>query len=244
MKQIYMLLLMVFATLSHGKLIPTETLFKRSEVTGLRISPDGKHLAATYEKDQYKKLAIISLKDMKIKHFIAIDQEDREIGQFGWLNNSRIYYHVNRVVGPLDTPAFTGYVYSQNIDGTRRRQILPTRGRKGGDDDFFSSFYSILDFLPNEKKHILISAPDNNYTSAYRLNIYSGHKTRVIKSPGKRAQLVADHSGHVRVARAFSQDGKSNQLFLRPTEKSDWQLFKTFAQDEKQIKPERNNIYI
>lgn len=248
MKQIYILVLLAFASLTVGAQIPVETLFKRSEVTGMRISPDGKHVAATYEKDQYKKLAIIDINNMKIKHFIAIDQADREIGQFGWLNNSRIYYNINRVIGPLDTPVFTGYVYAQNIDGTRRRQLLPARGRMGKDDDI-PSFYSILSLLPKEKKHILISMADGAYTSAYKLNIYSGHQSRVIKSPGKRAQLLTDQNGHVRAAQAFSQDGKSRQLFLRPTTKSDWQLFKTFSQDEKGINmldftPSGNGIYV
>lgn len=212
--------------------IKTETFFKNPDLTSIKISPDGKHLAATVETDGTKKLAILDIDATKIKHVFNFSSDKKEIGSYGWLNNDRIYAAMVQKVGPLAQPRGTGYLFAGNINGKKTIQLLPSKSRtKGGSRDFQRG-YQILSFLPNDDKNILISHIDNTYTHAYKLNVYSGKKSEVDKSPEKYARLLADNSGNVKLATSFNEDGSHFKIHIKTD--GVWELFKQY--DEKNIK--------
>ena len=194
MRQIITLLFVLSSiTAAQADTISTETFFKNPDLTAIRISPDGKHFAATTETDGVKKLVILDVDATKILQVFDFTSEQREIGEFGWLNNDRIYAKMVRKVGPLDQPAPTGFLFAGNINGKKTIQLLPAKSRtKGGNRDRPRP-YRILSLLPDDDKHILISLMDDNrYTYAYKMNVYHGGMKTVRKSAEPFARLMAD----------------------------------------------------
>ncbi|MEL0036126.1 MAG: hypothetical protein VW882_06955, partial [Gammaproteobacteria bacterium] len=96
---VYITLLIIFnfaADNQHSvqastKKLPVQTFFKNEDISNLRISPDGKHYAATVVVEDDKKLAVLDAKTKKIKALFDFSTESREIGQIGWFNNERVY---------------------------------------------------------------------------------------------------------------------------------------------------------
>lgn len=228
------LLLLCNFNLATAKKISTETFFKNPDLTSIKISPDGKHFAATIESDGTKKLAILDINATKIKHIFNFSSDKKEIGSYGWLSNERIYASMVRKVGPLAQPQATGFLFAGNINGKKTIQLLPSKSRtKGGSRDYQRRF-TILSFLPEDDDHILISHVDNTYTHAYKLNVYNGRKSEVDKSPEKYARLLADHSGNVKLATSFNEDGSKFKIHIKANPNAEWELFKEY--DEKNIK--------
>lgn len=217
-----------------AKKISTETFFKNPDLTSIKISPDGKHFAATVESDGTKKLAILDINATKIKHVFNFSSDKKEIGTYGWLNNDRIYASMVQKVGPLAQPRPTGFLFAGNINGKKIIQLLPSKSRTMGGTRDYQRGYRILNFLPKDEKHILISHIDNTFTHAYKLNVYNGKKSEVDKSPTKYAQLIADHSGNVKLATSFNEEGTKFKIHIRSTPNSDWELLKEY--NEKNIK--------
>ncbi|WP_144392606.1 S9 family peptidase [Pleionea sediminis] len=207
-------------------LISIEDYMKFGDITFVSLSPDGKHILASVEATGKKKLVVFDLKNMKPKHFINFDGEDEQVGNFGWINNKRIYYTLEKKVGPLDQPADTGYMFARNIDGSRPAQLMPTKGSAGRPDEW-PSFFRIMSMLHNDDEHILIVKWDDGFATAYRLNIYTGRKYKVERSPVKNGGLIADSSGTIRVATGEDYEEELTWIYIKD-EKGEWKLFKEF----------------
>ncbi|TDR23299.1 alpha/beta hydrolase family protein [Marinicella litoralis] len=216
--------------------INTETFFKNPDLTSIKISPDGKHFAATIETDGTKKLAILDINATKIKHIFNFSSDKKEIGNYGWLNNERIFAAMVQKVGPLAQPRATGYLFAGNINGKKTIQLLPSKSKRIGGARDYQRGYEILNRLPNDDKHILISHVDNTYTYAYKLNVYTGKKKVVDKSPEKYARLYADHTGNPKISTSFNEDRSLFKIHIKATPEGEWELFKEF--DEKNIQME------
>jgi len=122
------LLLLIISTLTisfSAKELPVETFFKFAEINRLRMSPDGKYLAARVTKEKSSKLFILDRKSLKMVGQFDFGGEDTQIGGFGWLNDTRIYASMVKKVGPLASPRATGFLFAGNFDGSKKRQLLP-----------------------------------------------------------------------------------------------------------------------
>ncbi|NVJ65535.1 MAG: S9 family peptidase [Gammaproteobacteria bacterium] len=232
MKKILLVLLALSLSSFAKAEIPVETFFKFPDITSVRISPDGKHLAATVESDGEKRLAIVDLKNTKIKTIFNFNSDNRQIGQYGWLNNERVYARMERKYGPLATPYQTGYMFAGNIDGKRKAQLMPFTRNMGKSRDFEQGF-TIIDMLPNDDKHILISLRNRDFTSAYKLNVYKGTRKKIETSPEKGGSLITDHSGNVRVSSSYHIDEDKIKIHLKASPDSEWKFFKEY--DAKKI---------
>ncbi len=223
---------------TNAQTIDTKTFFKNPDLTSIRISPDGKHFAATVESDGTKKLAIMDIGATKIKHIFNFSSDKKEIGTYGWLNNERIYASMIRKVGPLAQPAGSGFLFAGNINGKKIKQLLPSRSRtKGGTVDIERG-YRIISLLPEDDKHILITqVDDNTYSYAYKLNVYNAAKKVVTKSPAKYARMLADHQGKVRIATSFDEDSQMFKIHLKAQADDEWNLFKEFNEKEINMQP-------
>ncbi|MFC3194782.1 hypothetical protein ACFODZ_11080 [Marinicella sediminis] len=244
--------LFLLCVVSHNEAatISTETFFKNPDLTAIKISPDGKHFAATTETDGVKKLVILDVNATQILQVFDFSSEKREIGNFGWLNNERIYATMVRKVGPLDQPSPTGFLFAGNINGKKTIQLLPAKSRtKGGNRDIQRPF-RILNLLPDDDKHILISLMDDNrFTYAYRLNVYNGRQKVVGKSAEPFSRLMADHSGKIKVSTNSSDDGSEYFIHLWNQAEEQWQLFKKFDDKGINLRPlefsaDNNLLYI
>ncbi len=219
---IFILLFQVKLAAEEQK-VPVETFFKNPDIESLRISPDGKHFAATIKIKGDRKLAILDSKTKKVKYIYSFSQGHREIGTFGWFTNNRVYAEMIQKVGPLAQGARTGYMFAGNIDGTQKVQLLPKRRSSEPPRG-----YSIVNLLPEEPKHILISMFDGNYHKTHKLNIFTGARTTYEKSPIRYGSMTFDHNGDARVITQNHLEDKKFRIYLQNSSNKEWELFKEF----------------
>ena len=238
-KLLFIISILCFSLSVKAEDISIETFFKFPDITSAQISPDGRHLAATVESDGRKRLAIVDLKAMKIKHIFNFNHDKKEIGGYGWLNNERIYAEMVYMVGALAQPAFTGFMYAGNIDGSQTALLLPAKARGGakGSRTDRPKGYNILSMLPNDDRHILIAMSDDSYNEAYKLDIYKGRLKKVVRSPSKFANLGADNSGNVRVSIGRDENTQKILVHLKNDPDADWVLFTEFDEKSAGVMP-------
>lgn len=222
-KIVFITLILINFSLT-SKTLPIGLFLKDPDIVSLKVSPDGKHYAALVMSNGETKLSILSTADNKIIHTIDFKRKKQEIGDYGWYNSNRVYATMIRKVGPLAQPRGTGYLYAVDIDGKQKRQLMPSKARK---NDKHYRGYTLLHHLPFDNNHIMISEPDDMYSVASRLNINTGQKVRVDKSPAKHASLSVDNAGNVRISQSISELGDKVTIHLKDSD-NQWRIFKEF----------------
>ncbi|MET1256014.1 alpha/beta hydrolase family protein [Aliikangiella maris] len=191
-----------------------------------------------------------TLKPLSSLHFA--DANGEEIGQYGWLNDERLYARMNIRIGSIGEPYMTGYLYAANWNREKIRQILPSkrRGFKAGDNAYH---FNILSLLPSDPEHILIAQqkPGRHakFTEIFKLNVYSGIKRKVDSSPNRDGNLFADTEGNIRIASGLTELNTRTQVFYRSDNDSDWKKIADYDNGEGGINPlgysaDKDKIYI
>ncbi|HEY9029964.1 MAG TPA: S9 family peptidase, partial [Kangiella sp.] len=103
MKQLFKLVFtLAIALLISGavqsKVIPIEDFAKKSQFKSAKVSPDGEHVAFTYEDGSEVKLAVMSVADNKILTSFEVGDE-REVVYFHWVNNERVLMLAANITG-------------------------------------------------------------------------------------------------------------------------------------------------
>jgi len=206
--------------------LPLETFFKYSEIHSLSISPTGKYLAAKVKIKDNMQLAVMLADNKKIISVMNFGN-DSEVGNFGWLNNDRVYASMVDKVGPLEKPQATGFLFSANADGSKKRQLLPTKARPGKAVGIRAGF-RIVDTLKGDDKNILISIIDSKFSSIYKMNVYNGRQVRVAKAKQEYGRLFTDNNQVVRLSIGTTYDKKKGQrittIYHRDNNDANWQL--------------------
>ncbi|MDX1626728.1 MAG: S9 family peptidase [Wenzhouxiangellaceae bacterium] len=196
-----------------GKKVPTREFFKHSLVSGMKISPDGEHVALTYEDGSQVKLAIMRLADEKIVSGFEFG-ENMHVLQFWWGSDERVVMSVGEVTGNLDNLGRPSSLYAADIDGGKRKQIF----------EVTTASYQVLDPLPDDERNILIARrhwADGGEPRAALLDMHDGDLDFLAGLPVDNHinGIVADNAGEVRAAVAFepgeSLDDGELRLYVR-----------------------------
>jgi len=158
MKNLCLLLLFVSVT-AISKTIPVEHFAKKSEFKTFQISPDGKHVAYTFEDGNQVKMGTMNIQKKKGIHVFSVGDE-RQVSTFRWLNNERLMFVTENITGWLDGAEKDPEAYFVNIDGKKRKPL--------------KSAYRILSDLEDNNDEILVAKPSRaDGIKLYRLNIYT-----------------------------------------------------------------------
>ena len=79
--------------------IPIENFFKLPQYASMRLSPDGKQIAALAPFRGHQNVVIIDVEHRKAKPISGL--EDRDVVSVEWLSNKRVYYRTGRL-GEVD----------------------------------------------------------------------------------------------------------------------------------------------
>ncbi|MCO7227089.1 S9 family peptidase [Pleionea sp. CnH1-48] len=233
MKKLFIFLLCLsITTVIEAREIPVEDFFKDSTIISLNVSPDGKHYAATVKINGNTQLAVLDAKTKQIKARFNFKRDNLEIGRFGWFNNERIYATMIRKIGPLAQAARTGYLFAGSIDGTKKVQLLPAPKKPGRSAERPRN-YNFMNFLRDEPRNILISMSKGGFTEVYKLDVYTGSRRKVDKSPEKNASLRADHNHEVRVSVSRDPDEEKVRIHTRKKNSKEWELLNEY--DDKSV---------
>lgn len=180
-KTLLLTVLLLFTINSQAETIPVENFAAKSDFISMKISPDGKYMAFTYEQDSSINLGVM---DMKTKQGIySFDMGDnREVAFFHWGNKERLIIQSQRITGWLDGARKYRELFSADFNGKDREMLW----------DFQRSGLSIASLLENDNEHILVNK--RHYADKYsaklqRMNIYNGKLNFVPDSPQLKGGL-------------------------------------------------------
>lgn len=192
------------------------------------LSPDGKHLALTYDNGEQTRLYFFSLPDLKLvgNHGLAGDSP----GDIYWANNKRVVVKVLRNVLQIESKGYFGELYAVNYDGTDGKFIFGYR-TKGPSTRYSKrnrkkskAWAYVIDTLQDDKDNILIYTHDwsdgFNYPEIKKLNIYRGKMDEIAKSPKKGAQFHTDQNGEIKLA--YATDSHREKYLFRKDPKGGW----------------------
>lgn len=221
------LLLLVFTFLASGvaaKEVPIEDFFAHEKFRNVKISPDAKHIAFSYEEGSEVRLAIMELKQQKILSSFGFG-DNMHVINFYWANNERILMQVVEQKGNLASMQGSPVdLYAANIDG-RRRTLLVSGSQQ---------YIQILHLLPKQPQHILIGRyvrderTNQGTLRAFTLDVNRGRQQYLADQPrGLVASLFADNSGAVRAGLEYQQGNNfdDNKLILHFKEGETWSAF-------------------
>jgi dipeptidyl aminopeptidase/acylaminoacyl peptidase len=220
---------------------------KRDGFDDIKISPNGEYYAASVPGEDNSILVIVRRADNKPTGGFGLG-ENTYIADFEWVNDERVAFGTMRKFGALDNPQYTGNLYAMNADGTGKDILV------GQDVDVMTTGSHIqtkkaemvaaflLDGLPADDRNVLISVSGfqgDSYSRVEKMDVYSGRRVPVARSPVRNASYVTDANGIVRFASGSEMDN-NHKLFYRAVGNTDW----TRTADWKEINDETANGHI
>jgi dipeptidyl aminopeptidase/acylaminoacyl peptidase len=212
--------------------IPLETFLRRPTFVSMKISPDGRHLAATVPHGDDKTVLVV-LDRVEVKPTALLELRGREhVSGFSWVSDERLIVAVAKKEGMLDQPIPTGELYGMDADGKRTRVLFGYRAGSAVQSrvaraaaEYASA--SLLHVFPDDDDHVLISVNpwlggERGRTEVRRMDVETGTTRLVARAPEPLAQLLVDPDGEVRLSFSTSFEGK--QKVHRRSEGTDWQL--------------------
>ena len=232
-KKVFLLALLVISASGYAKNF--DDIFDRAQYQNAKISPDGKHLAVSMFGQGEM---IIAFLDSKTLETVAASRlpNKQEIGQYYWVNNERVVISLVRRDPWLEEPVFYGELYALNIDGSRGKMIYGYRagerqtGSRIKKKEATFGWGEIIDILPEDKKHILISSTPMSTTgervaNVLKLNVYTGIvKKKVAQSPVPFSQFLTDSKGKLKLVVGTDRNNDA-QVYLK--QDSGWKKIPT-----------------
>ena len=216
------------ATTAHAQ-VDLAPYLKRDVYERIKISPDGKHYAATMPMDDRTAVVVLSRADKRVVSGAAGDKNSA-VHDFWWVDDKRIVIAMAETFGSKDTPYRTGELHALDIGASRIRKLVGTTSPVGLVTTYGATepreMATLIDPLPDDPDHVLIAVwpLDNNpLTRIERLNVSSGRRSRVASAPARRADFTTDPRGMVRFAEGLDLENYS-QLYYREHDKAEWQL--------------------
>ena len=224
--------LFVTASLSAAR-IPVETLFKKSEFSSFKLSPNGKYLAALAPHKSRANIHVIDLDTMAITRVTNIKAND--VDWYSWATDDRLLFWMDN-----DGDEWFG-MFGVNRDGSKPVTIVPQLNSR--DSNFeVPRFVSVIDMLKDEDDIILVANNDRmaEFPDVYHLNINTGRKKRILLNPGNVIGWVADHNGIVRVGITRDSDVSDSVklgLVYRSDEGGEFRIIEEFLEENPRVIP-------
>jgi len=227
-----LVVLCVFAVPAHAQ-VDLEAYLRDDQFEDLKISPDGQYFAATVPLEDRTALAILRRKDGKITGSFAMGK-NTHVGNFFWANDNRVLLDVAQKFGSIDRPYSTGELCAINADSGRSEILVGFRVDDGGvgthikpKKGYEKVYAQLTDVLPSDERNVIVSitpfSDDITFSTADRMDVNSGRRVTMARSPIQQAGFATDNQGEVRFAYGAASDN-ANKLYYRDGQGSDWRL--------------------
>ena len=226
--------LLFFSIVLQAQPVSFADLAKHVEYKDAKISPDGEYLAATAVVKGQIVLALIHLADSKIK--VISPRSEDDVLDFWWAAPTRVVYTVGLHLGGYDTPLATGELFAVNADGSSPDMLYGFRktGMSTGSHIQHATAERgtarFIAAIPDDPHHMLVSVSSWDAAGyeielpiAYRMDVRTGDKIKMMMAPMRGATFVADHQGRLRFAYGLANDG-SFKVYVHPVDGDGWQL--------------------
>ncbi|APX07562.1 S9 family peptidase [Vibrio owensii] len=202
-----------------------ELFAKSSAYFNPKISPDGKHLAFESSIDGKDALVILDSKTMQPSSVLRFSGNE-QVGDYYWVNNERVVASKEYLKSWSTAPRYYGELVSANVDGNKYAYIFgynpPQTSRLVRASSIVRAYGDVLDILPEDDRHILVSAlPFGEYSfnleaprEVYRVNVYTGRRSKITTAPIPFSRFLTDHDGEVRFVSGLNSNNKV-ELYYR-----------------------------
>jgi len=216
---------------------PLADFVRRPESGEIRISPAGQYVATTVPLASGKTaLVVIDRQSMRITASLRGRAED-DIGDFVWVNDTRVVASMATRLGGRDRPVPTGELYGIDADGKRSTILF---GLRAGENSTGTNIKQregkrasavLVSVLPDDDKRVLIASyawgsRDGALPEYGLLDVYTGRFVSKGVVPLMNARIIADHSGEPRIAFTNDNDADlSRKIMIRSGKSSEWSPF-------------------
>lgn len=215
-----------------------EEFFKNPQYYGVKLSPDGTHLAATAPADGRMNLAVISLKERKGGRLTRM--KDADVVDFHWVSNDRLVYSLGNINEPSGSrKKYVGGLFAVDKDGKNARVLEPTVESQVNLGQNVIRMSSFLARTKEPSDEIIALANDRNLKSpdVYRLNTRTGRKTLLTwENPGRVADWVLDKDGVPRAAVSLDEKLRAT-IWWRSNGEAKWVELAQYDLFEKNFLP-------
>lgn len=166
----------------------------------LRLSPDGRHLAARIHDADGAGVVVLTLPELKPVGGVKLER-DEAIVDFVWSGNEYLVAELGTYVGPIEQSVATGELISFRHDGAELMYVLGHK--RAGGRNHSAVLGTLVDPLHDDPLHVLVVT--QRYDKArseqtlQKLNIRTSKLTELAVAPGHgHARFVRDAAGEVR----------------------------------------------
>ncbi|WP_422506648.1 alpha/beta hydrolase family protein [Stenotrophomonas sp. GZD-301] len=216
------MLAVVCAALSaQAGAVELDRYLRQQSFEDIQISPGGDYIAATIPLEDATAVAILRLPGMEMVGNFR-PPKNNHAHTVNWVSNERIVVGLAQKLGARDAPQPTGELFGINADGKRAELLVGYRVQEGqgtyikvkkaGDVAAY-----MADDLPDDDRYALIEVwpfSDEPYPQVERMDVLSGRRTMVVRSPVQRGSFTTDNQGEVRFALGAAND-RVNKLYYR-----------------------------
>jgi dipeptidyl aminopeptidase/acylaminoacyl peptidase len=208
---------------SQTRAATVENFSRHLEYYNIKISPDGKHLAALVNVEGDQSLVFLDAKTYEVI-YILHSKEKNQPASYYWVNNERVIIQLAQLRGSLEKPINYGELYAINYNGKKGKMIFGYRSKSLSAHAGF-----LVDILKGDDENVLItkrpfSLKSDVLSQVIKLNVYSGKETRVRIAPIPYSQFLIDNDGQPRFV-AGVDDNYNVKLFYSKGKESKWQAF-------------------
>jgi dipeptidyl aminopeptidase/acylaminoacyl peptidase len=226
-----LLALLLACTLPALAQVDVTPFTKLDTFTSIKLSPTGEYLAATVPRGDSTGLVVLRRANNAVTASVGLGK-NTHVSDFEWVNDGRLVLAMAEAFGSDDEPTPTGELFGVDADGKNLELLVGFRAVasnsasriKGRTEERAAAY--LVDTLPEEEHAILISVwpfHDDPYTRLERMDVRSGKRSTIARSPVQRGWFTVDHDRRVRMVRGLGE-GNASMLYHRANDDAEWVL--------------------
>ncbi len=226
-----MIALLATPLMADAAEVNLDHFLRRDAFTDIKLSPGGEYYAATIPFEKETALAILRVADGKLVGQFMPPQHNHAY-RFDWVSDDRVLIELAQKLGSLDMPQRTGELYSLRANTSSGLLLVGYRvdaqetgshisGKKA---EHVAAF--LTDDLPADDRNVLIAVSPftaDPYTRLEKMDVSTGRRTPVTRSPVRRGSFTTDGQGQARFAHGAGADNV-NKLFYRERNGANWAM--------------------
>ena len=232
------------AAVAHAQALPVEEFFKRPDFSAIKLSPDGKRIAAIVRGGKRDALAVMNAdtkKGQPVTNF-----SDADVVEFHWINDHRLAFRMGDARTAQARAEYYGW-YAVNGDGTRLEEVrLPRPDSTRYRGYVAASYVRYIGPDPTGGERMLIEARTPQWLNGQRLTDevtvwrWDSLNANGVNQLGKTELTGAtgwllDQRGVVRMAKTH-HEGRE-KIWYRDAVDSPWRILEDAAEGELSFYP-------
>lgn len=211
--------------------VDLDAYLRRESFTDIKISPGGEYYATTIPFEKSTAIAILRVDDGKVTGTFNPPEGDYA-AKFDWVNDKRVLVELAKKLGALDQPRATGELYGLSAESRGGDLLVGYRVAGGHTGTHIAGKKAervaafLADDLPGDDRSVLVAVNGvggEPYTRLERMDVRSGRRTPVARSPVRRGSFTTDAQGQARFVHGAGTDNV-NKLYHRSRNGEDWSL--------------------